>query len=244
MKRIDGLPGIALGDGVSPWLQTPAADALIAAQRARGATIRINSALRALPAQYVLYRWYRQGKCGITLAASPGQSNHESGLAIDINDSAAWRPALQGQGFRWLGPSDVPHYDFRGDGTVNLAGLSVLAFQRLWNRNHPEDRIDEDSAYGPQTAARLERAPVGGFATGASTVCPPGADDDADVPTDAGAPPSDGAPEPDTDDELPSPSEGCASSGRAPSSHFGAVPFAVAAVAMLRRRRARRGPTA
>ena len=28
--------------------------------------------------------------CGILLAARPGRSNHESGLAIDINDAKSW----------------------------------------------------------------------------------------------------------------------------------------------------------
>ena len=30
-----------------------------------------------------------------------------------------------------------------------LRGADVLAFQRLWNRNHPGDAIDEDGLYGP-----------------------------------------------------------------------------------------------
>jgi uncharacterized protein (TIGR03382 family) len=46
-------------------------------------------------------------------------------------------------------------------------GLDVRAFQRLWNRNHPGDKITVDGAYGPQTAARLKQAPATGFAKGA-----------------------------------------------------------------------------
>jgi hypothetical protein len=30
------------------------------------------------------------GACGITLAAKPGNSNHEGGQAIDINDYSGW----------------------------------------------------------------------------------------------------------------------------------------------------------
>jgi len=44
----------------------------------------------------------------------------------------------------------------------------VLAFQKLWNRNNPGDKIGEDGAYGPQTEARLKKSPATGFATGAS----------------------------------------------------------------------------
>lgn len=168
MKKIDGTPGLTLGAAVFPYLQTPAANALIAAQKARGATLSINSGLRTLPQQYLLYRWYQTGRCGIALAARPGTSNHESAVAVDINDNASWRTTMQGKGFRWLGSSDPVHFDYTGGGTVDLRGLSVKAFQRLWNRNNPGDKIAEDGAYGPATEARLAKSPVGGFAKGAS----------------------------------------------------------------------------
>jgi uncharacterized protein (TIGR03382 family) len=47
-------------------------------------------------------------------------------------------------------------------------GKDVLAFQRLWNRNHPTDKISEDGAYGPQTESRLRMAPATGFPVGAT----------------------------------------------------------------------------
>jgi len=183
MKRIDNVAGLKLGAAVFPYLQTPAADALSAAQKARGVTMSINSGLRTLPQQFLLYRWYKTGRCGIGLAATPGTSNHESAIAVDIEDNAAWRSALQGKSFRWLGASDPVHYDFTGAGAVDLRGLSVKAFQRLWNRNHPEDPIPEDSAYGTQTADRLAKAPSGGFPKGAdckeAPASTPGSADDA-----------------------------------------------------------------
>lgn len=168
LMKIDGLAGFQLGAAVFPYLQTPAAQALIAAQKARGTTMSINSALRALPQQYLLYRWYRTGRCGISLAASPGTSNHEGALAVDINDNAGWRSAMLGKNFRWLGANDPVHYDFTGNGRVSFNGLSVMAFQRLWNRNHPNDKIAEDGSYGPATESRLAKSPVGGFAMGAN----------------------------------------------------------------------------
>lgn len=167
MKSIEGASGLALGDAVFPYLQTPAADALVRARAARGSTMRINSALRTLPQQYLLYRWYRTGRCGISLAALPGKSNHETGVAVDIEDAQGWRPSMTGAAFRWLGSSDPVHFDYTGAGAVDLRGISVTAFQRLWNRNHPEDRIDEDGAYGDETEKRLARSPVGGFPRGA-----------------------------------------------------------------------------
>ncbi|MCW5838207.1 MAG: M15 family metallopeptidase, partial [Labilithrix sp.] len=128
---LDGAPGFSLGGAVFPWLQAPARDALLAAQKERGVTMTINSALRTLPQQYLLYRWYRSGRCGIALAASPGKSNHESGLAVDIDDNAAWRGAMRAHELEWLGASDPVHFDYEGEGRADVAGLSVLAFQRL-----------------------------------------------------------------------------------------------------------------
>jgi hypothetical protein len=167
MTRIDNIDGLSLGEAVFPYLQTPAADALTTAQRMRDVPIAINSGLRTLPQQFLLYRWYKTGRCGIGLAATPGTSNHESAIAVDVEDNAAWRSALQGKGFRWLGTSDPVHYDFTGKGAVDIRGLSVQAFQRLWNRNHPEDQIGEDGKYGDDTEKRLARSPAGGFAIGA-----------------------------------------------------------------------------
>lgn len=166
MARIDGIAGLALGSAALPWIQAPAAGGLRAAIADRGATLSVNSTLRTLPQQLLLYRWYRAGDCGITLAASPGTSPHESGLAIDTSQYSAWRAALERHGFRWHGTGDLPHFDYTAGG-VRLTGLSTQAFQRLWNRNHPEDRITEDGDYGPQTEMRLLRSPSEGFPIGA-----------------------------------------------------------------------------
>ncbi len=165
--RIDGLPNTSLGSAVFPYLQTPAAAALKSIAARRSSTVSVTSGLRTLPQQFLLYRWYQTGRCGIGLAARPGSSNHESGLALDISDSATHRSALQSGGFRWLGSSDPVHYDYTAGG-VSLKGLSVKAFQRLWNRNNPSDKIAEDGDYGPATEARLAKAPIGGFSIGAT----------------------------------------------------------------------------
>jgi hypothetical protein len=195
LKSIEKVPGLALGAAVFPYLQAPAATALVAAQKARGTTMSINSALRTLPQQYLLYRWYQTGRCGISLAARPGTSNHESALAVDIQDNVGWRSAMTGKSFRWLGASDPVHYDYVGAGAVDLRGLSVKAFQRLWNRNNPADKIAEDGSYGPSTEARLAKAPVGGFAKGADCTGV-----DAGAKGDAGATAQDGG---GTEEEAP-----------------------------------------
>jgi hypothetical protein len=233
MKSIEGEPGLVLGAAVFPWLQTKAAEAVVAAQKERGVPLEINSALRTLPQQYLLYRWYKSGRCNIGLAASPGQSNHESGLAIDVEDNAAWKETLAAHDMKWLGASDPVHFDYVGEGRVDLGGLSVLAFQKLWNRNHPEDPIAEDSAYGDDTEKRLALAPVGGFPQGADCSTKP-----APVPT--SPPPTNGDEDATTNKTQGARSSGdgtggCAVGGRPRALDASAAVFLLALVVVSRR---------
>ncbi len=171
--------GVSASDGVYPFLQSDAADALASAIGRRGGTIHITSALRTLPQQLLLYRWYQAGRCGIGLAAQPGHSNHESGLALDTSDYSSWRSVLASQGFSWGGSPNPVHFSHSG---TDLRSVSVLAFQRLYNRAHPEDRIAEDGVYGSHTEARLLAAPANGYGIG-SSCGPTPTMDDAGMPT-------------------------------------------------------------
>ncbi|MCB9610910.1 MAG: hypothetical protein H6722_00440 [Sandaracinus sp.] len=117
--------------------------------------LSINSAFRPVSDQIALVR---RGGCGA--AAAPGRSNHQGGRAVDVDNWSSVRSAMSRGGFRWYGAGDEVHFD--GPGPDQRA-RSVLAFQSLWNLNHPEDPIAEDGAYGPQTEARLLRTPMAGF---------------------------------------------------------------------------------
>lgn len=161
-RPITGLRNVALGRAVWPYVQAPIADALERVAASARTTITINSALRTLPQQYLLYQWYQQRRCGIVLARPPGVSNHEDGRALDVASAASWRSTLVGAGFHWWGPEDPMHFDIDATGR-DLSGAAVRAFQRLWNRNNPTDRIGEDGVYGEATEARLRRAPASGF---------------------------------------------------------------------------------
>jgi hypothetical protein len=261
MARIDDVPNTTLGSAVFPFLQSPAAAALRNVAKTRTVKLVINSALRTLPQQYLLYRWFQTRRCGIGLAASPGRSNHESGVAVDVNDNAGWRTGFQGNGWRWLGSSDPVHYDYTAGG-VSLTGLSVRAFQRLWNRNNPADRIAEDGAYGAATETRLARSPIGGFPIGPS--CPDGGTTDGGATADGGLPveppdlpndapitpdapepggiPEEGAPGAPNGSELaPAGESGCASFGGRTTGSFGAgLALGLMALVAARRGRARR----
>ena len=161
--RFDHL-NVSLGAAIFPYLQQPAQEALARVLRERGATMRINSAYRTIAQQLIMFNNARSRRCGIKIAARPGRSNHQSGLAIDIDDALNWRPYLERHGWRWLGQIDPPHFDYVGRGTRDIRSLAVLAFQKLWNKHNLHDRLVEDGLYGPQVEARLNQSPLKGFA--------------------------------------------------------------------------------
>jgi len=164
----DAGPTIALtGAAVLPYLASDARDDLYAAAAAgAGQVVQINSAFRTVVQQYLLRRWFELGRCGITAAALPGASNHETGRAVDVNNYTAWISTLGAHGWDHSVPGDPVHFDHLA--SPDLRGADVLAFQRLWNRNAPDDPIPEDGTYGPMTEARVQRAPAEGFGLGAT----------------------------------------------------------------------------
>ncbi|HVK85673.1 MAG TPA: D-alanyl-D-alanine carboxypeptidase family protein [Kofleriaceae bacterium] len=151
-------------NAVLPYL-APAAKAALANVTSTY-SIQVNSSFRTVAQQYLLYRWYQQGRCGITAAATPGRSNHQSGRALDIANYSSRITAMRNAGWTHLGANDPVHFDHLA--SADIRGEDVRAFQRLWNRNHPEDMIGEDGVYGPDTEARLSQAPATGFPIGAS----------------------------------------------------------------------------
>jgi uncharacterized protein (TIGR03382 family) len=131
---------------------------------AQGRVVQINSAFRTVAQQYLLYRWYQLGRCGITAAATPGNSNHESGRALDLANYSSVISAMAARGWAHDVPGDPVHFDHLS--SPDIRGRDVLAFQKLWNRNHAGDMIAEDGDYGPSTETRLRQAPAEGFPLG------------------------------------------------------------------------------
>ena len=127
--------------------------------------LRVNSGYRTVVQQYLLYRWSRQGRCGISIAATPGRSNHESGRAVDLANWSTRVGAMANHHWSHSVPGDPVHFDHLS--SPDNRARSVRAFQRLWNRNHPNDKIAVDGVYGRRTADRLRRSPAKGFAKGA-----------------------------------------------------------------------------
>ncbi|HEX4451004.1 MAG TPA: M15 family metallopeptidase [Kofleriaceae bacterium] len=175
-----GATGITLASSaVLPFLQKDARTDLEAVAKAD--SLDVTSALRTLAQQYLLYEWFEQGKCGITAAATVGNSNHEGGRAVDLGNYSDRVTAMADHGWAHDVPGDVVHFDHTA--SPDDRGEDIRAFQVLWNANNPSDPIGVDGEYGPETEARLQKSPAAGFAIGAS--CATGSLD-ADVVSVAG----------------------------------------------------------
>lgn len=154
------------GNQINPFLQPTARESLRIAIKERGSKLLVNSAYRTIAQQYLLRKQFEQGLFGITAAAFPGSSNHEGGLALDVEDPDGWEPFFEPQNWIRLGRDfDYPHYDYRFSAAIrqDLGRIGIRAFQRLWNQHNPGDRIAEDGSFGPQTEARLAESPIDGF---------------------------------------------------------------------------------
>jgi hypothetical protein len=162
-------PNLVIASQVFPYLELEARDHLLKAVDAHPkAKMTINSALRTVAQQYLVWRWSATKRCGVPLATPPGESNHEVGVALDIAEAASWRPALEAQDFKWLGASDRVHFDYKSSSSAGRSATDVLAFQKLWNKNNPSDKVAEDGRYSPATEQRLKQAPADGFKLGPS----------------------------------------------------------------------------
>ncbi|GAB4235076.1 MAG: hypothetical protein Kow00121_62730 [Elainellaceae cyanobacterium] len=155
------------GDQINPFLQPAAKESLRLAIQRRGTKLVVNSAYRTVAQQHIIRRQFEQRLCGIPAAARPGLSNHEGGLALDIEDPDGWQPFMQRHSWIRLGAFDPLHYDYRFLAAVrsDIGTIGIRAFQRLWNQYNPNDPIPEDGVFGPVTATRLDNSPADGFGT-------------------------------------------------------------------------------
>ncbi|WP_414573789.1 peptidoglycan-binding protein [Nostoc sp. CCY 9925] len=146
------------GDAAFALLQPPAKQALERAIQARGIPMVINSAYRTIAQQMLLFNWLNR----TSPVARPGRSNHQSGLALDIEDPRGWEPFLIRHNWQPLA-GDPPHFDYVGGSTTDIRSTAILAFQKLWNKNHPNEKIKEDGKWGLQTENALNNSPTTGF---------------------------------------------------------------------------------
>jgi len=132
---------VAVGNKNNPFLQAAAKNSLKVAvterRKSEGNAVQliVNSAYRTVAQQYLLNLQFQQvsDRCGIQAVAPPGFSNHESGLAIDIQDNIGWKPYLERHSYVWFGLGDKPHFDYRFFAATrdDIGTLGIRAFQIL-----------------------------------------------------------------------------------------------------------------
>jgi hypothetical protein len=170
LVNFESLPGLNIVPApyLNFYLQAGAKETLRAALRdgmraQPNLKMTVNSAYRTVAQQHILYRVFQQAPRLVPLAAKPGNSNHENGLAIDIANYNAWKPYLLANGWKWLGGNDPVHF-FEDNGRTDVDDLGVKAFQTLWNRFNPSELMTVDGKFGAQTAAKMDRCLITGFA--------------------------------------------------------------------------------
>jgi hypothetical protein len=166
LVRCDDIPLLKIvGNSTIPLLQPEARASLARVIEQVDRRLKLVHAYRTVAQQFVLREWKNRGRCGITAARTPGSSDHERAIAIDIQNIDVWKTALINNQWAWAGSGDPGHFSFRGAGvSPKVLTESVRAFQILWNRNNADDMIDEDGIFGDiETGPRLLLSPVEGF---------------------------------------------------------------------------------
>jgi Putative peptidoglycan binding domain/D-alanyl-D-alanine carboxypeptidase len=170
LVNFEDLPGLTLSTGkhLNYYLQAGQKDSLRTILK-DGMYINppmrmiINSAYRTVAQQHVLRQIYERGHRDLVpLAARPGKSNHEDGMALDVENYQEWKAFFISNGWQWQGGNDPVHF-FENSGRDDIGILGVKAFQRVWNRFNPTDQMTVDGDFGLQSIARMNKAPVEGF---------------------------------------------------------------------------------
>jgi hypothetical protein len=170
LLNFEDLPGLTLSSEafLNYFLQSGPKESLRSVLRQGinqkpGLRMKINSAYRTVAQQHILRQIYERGHRNLVpLAARPGRSNHEDGLAIDVDNYGDWKTLLLRNGWEWQGESDPVHF-YSDQGRDDIGNLGVKAFQRLWNRHNPNDQMTVDGDWGEQSAARMNKSPIDGF---------------------------------------------------------------------------------
>jgi len=124
----------------SVWKHLHATSSFVCSMLIRIERMTINSAFRTVAQQYLLDAGHAPALRN-RARGSPRRKQSRDCLALDVKEHGTWRAALESQGFRWLGPSDRVHSTSKGLERKPTTVSMFLAFQRLWNRNHPDDAI-------------------------------------------------------------------------------------------------------
>ncbi len=146
---------MASTQGLDPRAKKALEEAL-AELKKQGIPTHINSGLRSHADQERLYANRAKNPYPV---AKPGTSNHEKGLAADLNIPEQFRAQansiLSGKGWAWKGKKDRVHYDYKGgDVDAKLANIGSRSQQAL-------DRFKQNvgGLVDPNAAAFVQSAP-------------------------------------------------------------------------------------
>ncbi len=140
-----------------------AIDDLVRAMDERDATLVMRWTYRDVALQHLFYLWTLDD---CDFAARPGRSNHQDGLAVDLDTPGAWRAAMRAHGWVDNVPGDAPHFNYTRAEDLGLGPLSLVAFQALWNLNVPHRALPLSGDYDAATAQALTDSPLQGFPLG------------------------------------------------------------------------------
>ena len=101
-----------------------------------GVNLTLTSSYRSYAEQAYLYQLYKSGRGN--LAAPPGQSKHEKGLAIDVANGIPWMQR-NAQRFGWKAnvPGEPWHFEYLGGGGINTPAPAQIASQGTQQRKQP-----------------------------------------------------------------------------------------------------------
>ncbi len=150
-----------LREGRPAYVDTRGLDALLDAANAGDRQMVIRWSYRDVALQHLF--WLQDDFRNCAVAAPAGLSNHQNGLAVDLNDHQYWEPRMRAQGWENNLPNDRVHFDYSGAEDIGLGALSLLAFQHIWNRNHPDDPLALTAELDGATYDALSEAPIEGF---------------------------------------------------------------------------------
>ena len=147
--------------GRPAFLDARGLDALRAAARDGDRQMVVRWSYRDVALQHLF--WLQDDFRGCAVAAPAGLSNHQNGLAVDLDDAGAWSPVMRRHGWANDLPNDRVHFDYQDAEDVGLGALSLLAFQALWNENLPERALALSAELDGETYDALSEAPIEGF---------------------------------------------------------------------------------
>ena len=163
LAEIHSFKQLCMPDNVLPYLHKDAAAALKTVLMGSNISAVVTSALRTVVEQYILYAWGSNSRCGHSeIEDKPGKSDYMKGVALDVSSYDDFKQVILGSNSQWHSGTNQEKFTFP-TAPDNLQKTLVQSFQKIWNVNHPTDKVVEDGLYGPQTEQALRSAPAKGF---------------------------------------------------------------------------------